>query len=456
MNFLKKLFLKKKQKSDNNIVIRNYNLASVDDSLSNIDTTSIEESYPNRLSWWHNLPDEWKRLLMMKSNLDDPMQYDISAIPSEAFFNELFKREVFHSMLQRVSTLQPLTVLKKIKVLIVDFIEVEDFKEIAGMTNITTIIADNSKIESIEGIESFDNLEKLTLVNNDVTTLLPIATLRNLKNLDIRGTLINPQEVDMFRSLHPSCEISFITPLNPLRRNESSLENEILDYYKKMLNRDKKKEEALFKEGVRLSKKNQLGKAISKFNEVLEINPKNFNCLMERAYASHNSGDINNAIEDINILIDFGTILPKEYSLYYRGRLYMDLGELDKALYDYQSALKINPKYEESYLGIREIYLKYGNVHDIIEVMNSLISINPSNSNYYFDRGMAYIQLNDFNKVIQDMNKVLELSPNDSEALYYRGLGKFYNGQEDSAHKDLLKSRKFGFKMAYNFLKNHY
>ncbi len=234
MNFLKRLFSKREQGSGNSIIKSNSTLTKFDDTLSSIDAVSIGESYSNRLSWWHNLPDEWKRLLMMKSNFDDPMKYDISENPSEAFINELFQREVFHSMWQRIDTLKPLTAFKKIKVLILEFIEARDFKEISGMTYITTIITDNSKIESLEGLESFENLEKLTLANTDVSTLKSIATLHNLKVLDIRGTLINPLEVEYYKSLNPSTELSFITPLNPLRRGKGSLENSLLDYYRNL------------------------------------------------------------------------------------------------------------------------------------------------------------------------------------------------------------------------------
>jgi aspartate carbamoyltransferase regulatory subunit len=88
----------------------------------------------------------------------------------------------------------------------------------------------------LDGLEYFDNLEVLTIPNTDVTTLMPIAALNKIVDLDIRGTLIDPNEVDMFAHLHPNANIDFITYMNPLRKTKSSLENPILDYYRNLIN----------------------------------------------------------------------------------------------------------------------------------------------------------------------------------------------------------------------------
>jgi Leucine-rich repeat (LRR) protein len=237
MNFLKRIFSKKEQKFSSNIVKRTDNIFNIEASLINSQIDAIETSYANKLAWWNSLTDDWKRLLMMKSNLDDPLQYDISKTPTETFLNELFERKVFHNMWQPIETLKPLNAFRKVRKLILEFIEIRNFSEIAGMSFILEIIADNSKIESLEGLENFENLTKLTLCNTDVTTLKPIAALKNIQDLDIRGTLIHPKEYEYFRSLHPSTNVSFITPMNPLRRGKESLENPLLDYYKNLINK---------------------------------------------------------------------------------------------------------------------------------------------------------------------------------------------------------------------------
>jgi hypothetical protein len=234
MNFLKKIFSKKEQKSLSNLLIKD-NSATISSTTSNFQIELIESSYSNRLAWWNQLSDTWKRLLVMKSNFDDPSQYNISETPSETFLSELFERKVFHSMWQPIDTLRPINAFINVRKIILEFIEIDDFSEIAGMIFLEEIIADNSKIQSLGGLENLESLKKLTLCNTDVTTLKPIAALNNLLDLDIRGTLIHPDEVDCFKSLHPSSNITFITPSNPLRRNKDSLENSLLDYYKNLI-----------------------------------------------------------------------------------------------------------------------------------------------------------------------------------------------------------------------------
>ncbi len=236
MNFLKKIFSRKEQKSLSKLV-RIDDRGTTSATTSNSQIELIGASYSNRLAWWDQLSDTWKRLLMMKSNFDNPFQYDISETPSEAFLTDLFERKVFHSMWQPINTLKPINAFINVRIVILEFIEIFNFSEIEGMVFLEKIIADNSKIQSLEGLENFESLKKLTLCNTNVATLKPIASLNNLIDLDIRGTLIHPDEVDYFKSLHPSANITFITPSNPLRRNKESLENSLLDYYKNLINK---------------------------------------------------------------------------------------------------------------------------------------------------------------------------------------------------------------------------
>lgn len=235
MSFLKRFFSKKGTNNNYSIVKKDANSTIIESTLALDHTNNIEVNYQNNLAWWISLPEDWKRLLLSPNScyvLD--MSVDITIQPSEEFLIKLLNSEEFCSYWIPIQSLFPLNAMKNLKKLLLESVGVKDFNEISSMKNITTIHAGFSKLESLEGLENFESLEQITLSNTNITTLKPIASLPNINDLDIRGTLVNPEEYELFKQLHPSARIDFITQMHPLRRNRESLENSLLDYYKNL------------------------------------------------------------------------------------------------------------------------------------------------------------------------------------------------------------------------------
>lgn len=237
MNILKYLFSEKKEGNDSLVIVKK-DLEINNNHLQNIASEFNLDNYSNRLSWWQELPVEWKRLLLLKSTFEDETQIDINIVPDENYMDRIFNAERFCSQYRPISSLKPLNAFKYLKELLIETIAITDFKEIADMTQLTVIHAGCSKLVSLEGLENLENLERLTIAGTDVTSLIPIATLNNLIDLDIRGTLIDPLEVEKYKKLHPKTVIDFITPMNPLRANSESQENPLLDYLKNQMNKN--------------------------------------------------------------------------------------------------------------------------------------------------------------------------------------------------------------------------
>lgn len=236
MNLLKKIFLRR-NKDKNKLKVKESLFPDIV-SPKEEDISAFAHSYNNVTAWWDNLSNDWKSILLLHSNISKEKKYDLSTIPDEEFFKEIFNRDMFCSLYRPLKSLAPLNNLKKLKELQIELIEVKNFTEVRDLKNVTTIHISNSTLKSLDGLENYDNLEVLTLANTDVTTLKPIVTLEKVIDLDIRGTLINPNEVDLYRQLHPNTNIDFITPMNPLRRNKDSLENPLLDYYRNLIRSD--------------------------------------------------------------------------------------------------------------------------------------------------------------------------------------------------------------------------
>jgi len=92
-----------------------------------------------------------------------------------------------------------------------------------------------------------------------------------------------------------------------------------------------------------------------------------------------------------------------------RGSCYEAKGQLDRALEDYTSAIKLesNNSYHFTARGI--IYMKKGFWDRAIEDFTEAISLNPSNINAYKQRAIAYEKKGMTENAKEDLRKVMQL-----------------------------------------------
>jgi tetratricopeptide (TPR) repeat protein len=139
----------------------------------------------------------------------------------------------------------------------------------------------------------------------------------------------------------------------------------------------------------------------------------------ERALAYHGNGQYDRAISDYNKAI---RIDPRHAAAYYhRGHAYADKGQYDydRAISDFSKAIKINPKYATA----------------------------------YYNRGLAYAQAKgEYDRAISDYSKAIELSPKLAAAYYHRGVAYAQGkGQYDQAISDYDKAIKIDARYAFAY-----
>lgn len=69
------------------------------------------------------------------------------------------------------------------------------------------------------------------------------------------------------------------------------------------------------------------------------------------------------------------------------------MGQLDKALESYRKSIELNPKDENPYNGIGNVYKAKGNIDESINWMQKSIEINPKNECPYNGIGNALCSL---------------------------------------------------------------
>ena len=93
------------------------------------------------------------------------------------------------------------------------------------------------------------------------------------------------------------------------------------------------------------------------------------------------------------------------------GASHLNTGKTEKALVDFNRAIKINPKKSAGYLGRANTLNIMGKYAQAIADYNIVIEITPKIANAYINRGSAYSHLGETEKAIADYEKGLALDP---------------------------------------------
>ncbi len=82
----------------------------------------------------------------------------------------------------------------------------------------------------------------------------------------------------------------------------------------------------------------------------------------------------------------------------YRGLIYARKGEYDRAIQDYDQAIRLN----------------------------------PNDAQAFNNRGNVYVTKGQYDRAIQDYDQAIRLNPKDAKALLYRGIAQFEQGEFDA------------------------
>ena len=93
------------------------------------------------------------------------------------------------------------------------------------------------------------------------------------------------------------------------------------------------------------------------------------------------------------------------------GASNLNTGKPEKALEDFNRAIKIDPKIAAGYLGRANTLNMIGRYGKAIDDYNIVLEIDPKLANAYINRAIAYSHLGEYEKAIADYEKGLELDP---------------------------------------------
>ena len=151
-------------------------------------------------------------------------------------------------------------------------------------------------------------------------------------------------------------------------------------------------------------------------------------------------GDYNKAIEDYDEAIKLD---PNYFEAYNnRGLAWAKLEEYNKAIDDFTKAIKLNPKLADAYYNRGIAWYELKEYNKAIADYGKAIKLNPKLADAYYNRGIAWYELKKYDKAIDDFTKAIKLNPKLADAYYNRGIAWYERKEYDKAIADYGKAIK--------------
>lgn len=125
-------------------------------------------------------------------------------------------------------------------------------------------------------------------------------------------------------------------------------------------------------------------------------------------------GNFEKAVEEFQTAIK---LLPNYGDAYHNlGNTYQQMQKDDQAIESYKKALEFNPNLWQSYQNLAAVYFKQGKFNLAKEELEKAIAVNPNNSNLYVNLAIVYLKLNDSINAKKTLNQALLLDPQNPQA----------------------------------------
>jgi lipoprotein NlpI len=144
---------------------------------------------------------------------------------------------------------------------------------------------------------------------------------------------------------------------------------------------------------------------------------------------------------------------PKNANVYTnRGNAYRSKGDYDRAIADQDQAIRLDPKYALAYNNRGSAYGSKGDYDRAIADYDQAIRLDPKSALAYRNRGSEYGIKGDYDRAIADEDQAIRLDPKYAKAYFTRGLLNIYAGALPKPLADLNQASELDPKYPYTEL----
>ncbi|MFH1228406.1 MAG: tetratricopeptide repeat protein [Planctomycetota bacterium] len=143
---------------------------------------------------------------------------------------------------------------------------------------------------------------------------------------------------------------------------------------------------------------------------------------------------INKAISDYDKAVKINPIEAACYNN--RGKTYAEIGESEKAMADYNEAIKCNPKMAEAYNNRGLLYKRQDKPELALADFNNAIRSDPKQAEAYCNRGNIYEEKHNMDNALSDYSEAISINPKYAIAYYNRCMAYYNSGKYPQALAD--------------------
>ncbi|MCL7412345.1 MAG: tetratricopeptide repeat protein [ANME-2 cluster archaeon] len=171
-------------------------------------------------------------------------------------------------------------------------------------------------------------------------------------------------------------------------------------------------------------------------DSIKEIDVKQLYYIKENSYTLKNTVEITGIDEEISkCIIEYYSYfrVTKDIGLNHNihnnlGITYDKMERYDKAIEEFQEAMKLDQGYNEVRNNLAVTLFKTGDSEKAIEMLTKAITLNPGCAETHNNLGNIYAHSGKFDEAIQELEKAIELDP--KFACAHNNLGNIYIGQK--------------------------
>jgi tetratricopeptide (TPR) repeat protein len=134
-----------------------------------------------------------------------------------------------------------------------------------------------------------------------------------------------------------------------------------------------------------------------------------------------------------------------------RGAAYVDKGEFDRSIPDFDEAIRLSPNDTDAYYNRAGVFIRKAELERAIKDYDRVIALKPDDFDAYNNRGALYDHLGKHDRAIEDYNRAIKLKPGSAVAFNNRGIAYRNKGAYDAAIADFDQAIKLDprFAMAW-------